>query len=109
MKPCCEQMAEMIEMQGQRLFSAYLPKENPTPVSVFNMNNVPHLIFRSFDIEKEDYVRIVSEVPVSVEGRIGFKFCPWCGTALVIDKEFSNPDDQKNMAFKKRITQDLYE
>jgi len=81
MKPCCEQMIEMMSMNGQRLFSAHLPDEE-VDIEAVSMNNVPHLIFRSFNAGQEQDVHIDTEVPVSVEGKIGFRFCPWCGTAL---------------------------
>lgn len=75
MKPCCEPMAEHVSNLGQRLFSVYLPSKD-APL----MQSVPHIIFRAYDEGAE--VQISASVPVSIEGTMGFRFCPWCGSLL---------------------------
>ena len=68
-------MADLASSHGQRLFSVYLP-EGDAPL----MQSVPKIIFRSYEEGAE--VQIKASVPVSIEGSVGFRFCPWCGKSL---------------------------
>ena len=72
MRPCCESMAaSVVERElGLRGLSVELPTETePTPL----------LIFRSVDQAHEAQVHADAGAELTIEMKVGFTFCPWCG------------------------------
>jgi hypothetical protein len=78
MKACCVSMQQAVWDQGQRGFSVRLPDE----LDLTYTGNMPHIIFRAYDEGQDDHVHISTNIPVTVRGEIGFRFCPWCGEQL---------------------------
>jgi hypothetical protein len=71
-------MREVAMQAGDRGFSVLLADEtNSDPT-----RRVPGILFRAYDEGQEQAVRIEATVPVSVVGRMGITFCPWCGQRL---------------------------
>ena len=72
MKRCCGTFSELRGLVGERGFSIEEPGEGD-----------PHfgtaLVFRATDSSEAQLVMVRGPGPVSLEGRIGMRFCPWCG------------------------------
>jgi hypothetical protein len=68
-------MKAMIDMRGQRSFSV---EDNETPVG----DTITQIVFRSFDENREYQGVLSTDGPVSTEGKVGIKYCPWCGKKI---------------------------
>ena len=78
MKPCCSSLAESTIDTGRRGFSIRLPELKSEEL----LDRVPYIIFNAYDEGQEHLVQISASVPVSVSGKMGFRFCPWCGKRI---------------------------
>lgn len=68
-------MNESVMLSAYRGFSV----EPAVPSSPDVWERCHRIVFRVVDLGHEDKVVIQGDVPVSLEGSMGFTFCPWCG------------------------------
>jgi hypothetical protein len=78
MKPCCETLADLAALAGQRGISVRLPGGGSDPLD----GDIPKLVFRSVDAGLEDKVSGPPDLEITLEARVGFTYCPWCGNRL---------------------------
>src|SRR5260221_13970758 len=74
MKICCDSMRDAIASKGQGGFSI----EISTP-SMLISEGIPLMVFRAYDEGQDEHVQIKASIPVSLDIKVGFMFCPWCG------------------------------
>jgi hypothetical protein len=65
-------MENSIALKGQRGFSIEVENHE-------DWGTIPRIVFNALDYEAETEVRTSNGVPISTSGRLGFRFCPWCG------------------------------
>ncbi len=76
---CCDSMSELVANTNHRGFSGQFPD----PSNIEMEKRIPLIIFRAFNEGSDNNVNITASVPVSIDGSLGFRFCPWCGKKLV--------------------------